>query len=83
MRLVRSDKLGSIIYNVNTSISYGCNASAFLSALNKFDSFSKYKTSVVRNMYNGNNNITENLTEAVRIDYVVSLFLLREETFSN
>jgi hypothetical protein len=73
---------GKIIYNVNTTIDYGCDASTFLAALKQFDSFSNYQTSVVRNIYNGNT-IINTLTGATRVDYVVSLFLLRSTDLSD
>ncbi len=81
LRIVRSGTSG-ITYNVNTTIDYGCNASMFLTALNQFDSFSKYKPSVVRNIYDEQNNTLSNLTNATIIEYVVSLFLFREESVS-
>ncbi len=43
LKLVRTNQTtGSIIYNVNTTIDYGCDASTFLAALKQFDSFKNY-----------------------------------------
>ncbi len=52
MRLVRTDSKGSISYNVNTTVAYGCTASQFANALNQFNSFSPFRISVTRDMYN-------------------------------
>jgi len=68
---------GQVLYDVNQNVSYGCTASVFQSALNSFDSFSSYQISVQRNIYNSSNQTTTNITSAVRIDYVVSIYLLR------
>lgn len=68
---------GQVTYNVNQKVNYGCSASDFQSALNYFDSFSSYGISVTRNIYDTNNQTLSTTASAARIDYVVSINLLR------
>ena len=77
LKIVRSSG-GKITYNVNTTVSYGCTASAFQDALNKFDSFNKYQTTVLnRTIYDANNNVINSTTGAARIEYFASIYFLR------
>ncbi len=78
MKLIRTDKEGNIYYNLNVTIPYACDASTFQWALNNFDSFYPYMISVVRNLYDSSGNLTNTTINATKIDYVVSIFLLRD-----
>jgi hypothetical protein len=83
LRLVRTDpSSGSITYNVNTTVAYACSAATFQNALNNFDSFSPYQISVVRTIYDSTGAVTNDTTVASRIEYVVSIFLLRNTSYS-
>jgi hypothetical protein len=81
LKLVRSDSTGKIIYNVNVTIQYGCSASTFLNAINNFDSFYPYLPSVVRNNYDSADNLTNATSNISRIEYVVSLYKLRDLSY--
>jgi hypothetical protein len=70
-------------YDVNADVIYGCTASDFASALNKFDIFSPYAISVVRAILDSNNNIITNISIAAKITYTVSVYLVRPSTVSS
>lgn len=59
------------------NVTYGCTAAEFQTALNKFDGFSPYVTTVTRTIYDSSNNTLSNTTGAARIDYVASMYLKR------
>jgi len=65
------------------TVAYGCTDAAFASALNSFRSFSQYGISVVRNIYDSNRRIINTTTGASKIDYVVSIRLLRPNSTLN
>lgn len=77
LKLVRVSSAGKITYNVNKTISYGCTAADFQSALNAFDSFSNYRISVTRFTYDRSGNEINTTVGANSIVYQVSLLLLR------
>jgi hypothetical protein len=81
LKLIRTDANGYKYYNLNVTIQYGCEASTFQWALNNFDSFYPYITSVVRNMYDSTGNLTNSIINATKIDYVASLYLLRDISY--
>jgi hypothetical protein len=70
------------VYDVNVDITYGCSASTFTNALNKFDIFSPYSTSTVMTMYKGSV-VTTNLSEATSITYTVSVYQFRPSTVTS
>jgi hypothetical protein len=86
MKIVRKNAATqAIIYNVNTTVAYGCSAASFQAALNMFNSFSGYDTRVVRNVYDSKLNIINTLdtppSSASQIDYVVSIYLQRTQAY--
>ncbi len=81
LRLVRT--VANKLVSTNTTIAYGCSASAFQDALNLFDSFSKYQTTVTRIIYDASNNVISTTAGAARIEYLASLNLLRPAAFSS
>jgi hypothetical protein len=83
LKLVRTDKSGTITYNVNTTIAYGCTDAVFQSALNNFNSFNGYEFTVVRTIYDASNNVINTTTGASKIVYTVSFLLLRSVDYSN
>lgn len=46
LKIIRTDSSGLITYNQNRTVSYGCEAGTFLSALYTFNSFYNYNPSV-------------------------------------
>lgn len=82
LKIVRTSG-GKVSYNVNTTINYGCTAEDFQSALNRFDSFSKYQISVDRFIYDSSDTILNTTVGAARIVYVVSFYLLRSDNVSS
>ena len=48
LKIIRTDSKGKITYNVNRTVSYACSASSFASALNAFQNYAYYRTTVVR-----------------------------------
>lgn len=78
LQIFRKDQdTGKTTYDVSVDIAYGCSASTFANALNKFDIFSPYAISVTRTIYNANNTNISTLTGAARINYTVSVALIR------
>ena len=67
----------------SVNVTYGCNDSAFANALNSFASFNQYGISVVRNIYDNNSKIISTTIGASKIDYVVSIRLLRPPSTLN
>lgn len=63
------------------NVTYGCSASDFQWALNRFDGFSSFVISVTRNIYDGSNNTLPNTTGALRVDYVVEIYKLRDTKY--
>ena len=78
MQIYRAATKTTVAYDKKVNVTYGCDAATFASALNNFDSFSPYKISVVRTIYDANKNVINNLTGAANVSYVVSLPLLRK-----
>jgi hypothetical protein len=72
-----------VTYSQAVNVTYGCSATTFQNALNQFNTFNSYQISVVQNIYDINNNTLSNLTGAVQIDYVVSVYLLRPTSAQN
>jgi len=81
LKLVRTDSSNKITYNVNVTVPYGCNSSAFQSYLSNFNSFSNYGMSVQRNIYDSSMNLINTTASAAQIDYVVSLYLQRPASY--
>ncbi len=82
LKIVRTNPTtGAITYNANATVAYGCTAATFLAALNLFNSFSTYQTSVERFIYDSNNNTINTTAGASRIDYVVSILLMRPTAY--
>mgnify|MGYP003534498261 CR=1 FL=1 len=77
IKIVRLNPDGSINYNVNKTINYGCTADEFKAALNSFNSFSPYKITVTRELYDGSNNIVADVASSTKIGYIVSFYKLR------
>jgi hypothetical protein len=67
----------------SVNVTYGCTDVAFASALNSFRSFNVYGISVVRNIYDNSSRIINTTTGASKIDYVVSIRLLRPTSTLN
>jgi hypothetical protein len=83
LRIYRQDpSTGLSTYDISTNITYGCSGPAFTSALNNFNSFYGYQVSTVQNIYDVNNNTLNSLVGAARIDYVVSIYVLRPAAYS-
>ena len=70
-------------YSLSVNVSYGASASDFSNVLSKFDSYSSYKYLVTRTIYSANNTVLTNTTNADRIDYIVSIYLLRSTALQN
>lgn len=83
LKVVRMDSSGKTTYNVNRTISYGCSAADFQSALNAFDAFSSYRISVTRFIYDGSGSEILTTVGASSIVYQVSILLLRTDDHSN
>lgn len=83
LKVARTDSNGKIVYNVNRTILYGCSAEDFQSALNAFDSFSSYRISVTRFIYDGSDNEIPTTVGASKIIYQVSILLLRPDARAN
>lgn len=78
LRIYRINKAtGLVSYDVTSNITYGCSATAFVNALNNFNSFKPYVISATRNIYDALGNVLSSTTNAVQIDYIVSIYLLR------
>ena len=85
--LVRMDGL-KISYDQKTNVTYGCTADQFKTALETFDSYKNKLISVTRHIYDAADNVLPDLTGAAKIDYQVSIELLRStlhqgETFAS
>jgi hypothetical protein len=84
LKLVRKDKTGATIYNVNKTVTYGCSASNFQNALNDFNSFSSFFISVTRNVFDSANNPKVDFTETTDIiQYDVSIYKKRPVEYEN
>ena len=81
LKIVRADSNGKITYNKKRTVSYGLSASSFKSALYEFSSFYSYQHSVTMKMYDSNDNVTTNTSNATKYVYNVSLFKLRPESY--
>ena len=74
IRIYRPPTSTAAQYDVNADVAYGCTASEFADALNKFDIFGPYSISVTRTIYNANNVVLSNTTGAAKIVYTVSVY---------
>lgn len=84
LEIVRTDPgTLKVIYNQKVNVTYGCSASTFSSVLKNFDGFYSYAISVVRNIYDSKNNLTDSTINASRIDYVTEIYKLREDQYQN
>lgn len=84
LRVYRTDpSTGLATYDVSVNVSYGCSASTFAAALNNFDLYSPYAISVTRTIYNANNVNISTLVGASRIEYTVSVGLIRPSTVTS
>jgi len=63
-----------VTYDKKVNITYGCSASVFESALNNFDNFNPYQTTVTRKIYDSLGNELPDTTGAYKIDYLVSVY---------
>lgn len=77
LKIVRVGSTGKVTYNVNKTIVYGCSDTDFKNALNSFDSFSSFRISVTRFIYDGSGNEINTTVGASSIVYQVSFLLLR------
>ena len=66
-----------ITYNKRVNLTYGCSASTFKAAIDAFDTFGGFWTSVTRKIYDINDVELPDTTGAHRIDYLVSVYKLR------
>ena len=76
-----------ITYEKTVNVTYGCTAAEFKSALEQFDGYKNYVLTVTRAIYDASNNTLADTTNADRVDYTVSIYLLRSslhqsQTFS-
>lgn len=83
LKIVRSNTDGKIVYNVNRTVSYGCSASEFNSALSYFNSFYPYKHSTQRFTFDSSNNPTTDPSLIAKYEYHVSLYLNRSLEYQN
>lgn len=84
LTLVRMDPSKNLpTYSQSVNVSYGVSAQDFSNVLSKFDSFSSYKYLVTRTIYSAKNSVLTNTTNADRIDYIVSIYLLRSTALQN
>lgn len=84
LKIVRNDPItNATLYQGNATVAYGCSAANFLTALNLFNSFNGYQASVTRAIYDANNNTLNSTAGAARIDYIVSINLLRPASYSS
>lgn len=87
LKIVRKNSAQAITYNVNVTVAYGCSAATFLAALNSFNSFSPYNTQVVRKVYDSQQNLVNTQdtppSTTSRIDYVVSIYILRPSAYQS
>lgn len=80
LTLSRVDSQGLVSYNKSVNVTYGASASTFYNALSTFNSFSGYNYIVNRYIYDASNNTLQTTTGAARIDYIVSIYWLRNPT---
>ena len=80
LRVFRQNNKLEVTYDKKVNITYGCSSSAFASALNQFDGFKNYQISVIRKIYDINNNILSDTNGANKIDYEVSIYKLRSSS---
>ena len=77
LKIARVNTAGKITYNVNKTIAYGCSDTDFKNALNSFDTFSSFRISVTRFIYDGSGSEINTTVGASSIVYQVSFLLLR------
>ena len=84
LRVFRKDpNTGSTTYDVSVNVTYGCSASTFANALNSFDLYRSYAISVTRIIYDDSNAILSITTGASRIEYTVSVGLIRPASITS
>jgi hypothetical protein len=84
LKIIRtSPSTGAVTYNANVTVAYGCSSANFQTALNNFNSFNGYQVAVVRVIYDSNNNTLSSISGAARIDYIVSIYLMRPVVYQN
>ncbi len=76
IKINKANSNGDIVTEA-ANLTFGMSESAFKSALNNFSSFNPYSFTVVRSMNDSNNQTTTNLSNATRIEYLVSIYSLR------
>jgi len=67
-------------YFKSANVTYGCTDTDFATALMSFDGFQYYDITVVRKIYDNTSKLINTTTGAAKIDYVVSINLLRPTT---
>lgn len=84
LQVFRKDaSTGKTTYDVSVDVTYGCSASTFANVLNSFDLFSPYAISVTRVIYGVNNTVLSTTTGATKIEYTVSVGLIRPTSISS
>ena len=83
LRVFRQNSQLEVTYDKKVNITYGCSSSAFASALNQFDGFKNYQITVTRKIYDINNNLLNDTTGANKIDYEVSIYILRSSALQS
>lgn len=64
------EDISKVLFEKRVNVSYACTASTFQNALNQFDGYWSSAVTVTRKIYNSNNEVIDNVTQASRIDYV-------------
>lgn len=87
LRIYRINNNLEVTYDKKVNVTYGCSSSTFYNALRNFDGYKNYQPSVVRKIYDETGNIITDIGLAAKIDYEVSINLLRptsrqDETFT-
>ena len=72
-----------ITYEHYVNVTYGCTAAQFKSALESFDGYKNKVLTVTRAIYDSSNNTLPDTTGAARIDYTVSIYLLRSASLQS
>lgn len=83
MGITRINSNLEITYDKKVNITYGCSASVFKTAIDSFDTFGGFWTTVTRKIYDSNNVEIADTTSAYKIDYHVSIYKLRTDSKIN
>ena len=74
---IKKPKSNGDMVTESANLTFGMSESAFKSALNSFSSFSPYTFTVVRTMIDSTNQTTKNVSAAISMQYLVSIYNLR------